>query len=189
MRDLFLPCRSKGDDSNHSHQATGAKVNVESRPGFHNPISEECCIRQCGQGYPEPPRLNGADWLQLESIWGPCMNFRKASSEIDWANQPAPGSKDTMTTRHQDPIPDGTAACRWHNACLHVHQSIPQSQVTLMNHASPSPNRHPLSSQESPTPTPSQPGNPGERATLAMKPQDVWNWPHKPRVLASDKAS
>jgi len=52
------------------------------------------------------------------------MNFRKASSEIDWANQPAPGSKDTMTTRHQDPIPDGTAACRWHNACLHVHQSI-----------------------------------------------------------------
>lgn len=120
---------SKGDDSNHSHQATGAKVNVESRPGFHNPISEECCIRQCGQGYLDPARLNGGDWLQRESIQEPCMNFRKVNGEIDWANQPAPGSKDTMTTRHHGPIPDETAAWQWHNACYHVHQLIHKTTV------------------------------------------------------------
>ena len=52
------------------------------------------------------------------------MNFRKVNGEIDWANQPAPGSKDTMTTRHHGPIPDRTAAWFWRNDCFQSHQLI-----------------------------------------------------------------
>jgi hypothetical protein len=56
-----------------------------------------------------------------------------------------------------------------------------------MTQANPSKKPHSISNPAASVSSPAQPNHTADQETRTVKPQDVWNWPHKPRVLSSDK--
>jgi hypothetical protein len=121
----------------------------------------------CADSHPGKPwKSAGASTVQIN---------RKLAQNTRWQ----PGSTSDS--------PDITAIFRWHGACCLFITRSTQSQVTPMTQANPPKKPHSISNPAASVSSPAQFNHTADRETRTVKPQDVWNWPHKPRVLASDK--